>query len=161
MNPNINPRTVMRTAWSIAAGGAAVLAIALFLSLFAPPPRDARADEVGQLTCSKTAFYDASTNGLTKIITAATTGSDRIYICGYTVNVGAAAVNVALKYGTGTNCATNTTSLTPTWVLPIAGQLIEQHDIWTGLVVPLQTDLCVFTSAGQAAQVQVYYSTRP
>lgn len=134
---------------------AALLAMWASLAL---GPRDARAQQVGLLACSQNAIYDASTNGATRLVAAATGSSRQIYLCGYTLNVGAVATNVALKYGTGTACATGTTALTPTFVLPAAGQVREDASAWRGLTVPAGNDLCLVTSAGNPVQGIVYFT---
>lgn len=139
-----------------------MIPLALFALAVAmgPPIIDrAHAQQVGGLYCSQKIDYDASTNGSTRLVDWTTVTSTRQgYICGYTINVGATATNVQLRTGTGTNCGTNTANLTPLWVLPIAGQVMEVSPVWRGITVPAGRDLCIFTSAGNAVQATVYYS---
>lgn len=138
----------------IALQALAVLAAVLFFS-WVPP---AQSQQTGQLTCSQNAQYDASTNGATRIFTANATSPRQAFICGFTINVGAVATNVGLSYGTGTNCGTGTTALTPTFVLPAAGQVFDDAGIWHGLTVPAGKDLCIVASAGNPVQAIVYYT---
>jgi hypothetical protein len=110
-----------------------------------------------QLTCNANAQYDASTNGATRIFTAGATSLRQVFVCGYVINVGSVATNVSFSYGTGTNCGTGTVALTPTFVLPAAGQMFDDAGIWHGLIVPAGKDLCINTSAGNPVQAIVYY----
>ena len=92
----------------------------------------------------------------TRIFTAGTTGR-QLNICGYMINLGGTATNVQLKYGTGTNCGTGTTNLTPNWNLTAAGaQINMQGGNWEGLTVPPGNDLCIVTSTAQAVQALIY-----
>lgn len=138
----------------IALQALAVFAAALFFS-WAPP---AKSQQTGQLTCSANAQYDASTTGATRIFTASATSPRQAFICGYTINVGATATNVSFSYGTGTNCATGLTALTPTWVLPIAGQIMDDTGIWHGMTVPAGKDICLVASAANPVQAIIYYT---
>lgn len=108
------------------------------------------------VACNLYAKYDASTNGDTQVV-ALVAGSS-IYICGYGIHVGASATNVKLEYGTGTNCATGTTALTPAWVLAISGDKTVMSPFYAGLSVPTGNALCINTSAGNPVQVEVYYA---
>lgn len=133
----------------------ALLVAALAFALPAPP---AVAQQQGEMYCSQQAQYDASTNGATRIFTANATNARQVFICGYILNVGATATNVQLRYGTGTTCGTGTVNLTPLWVLPIAGQIFDEQGVYHGMLVPAGNDLCIFTSAGNAVQAQVFYT---
>lgn len=144
------------TIWHVPSILAAVAALVLLPAILLSAP--SRAQQVGSIYCSQNAQYDASTNGATRVFTANATSGRSVYICGYVVNVGATATNVRFSYGTGTNCGTGTTSLTPLFVLPIAGKAEDDSPVWRGLTVPAGNDLCIFTSAGNAVQAIVYYT---
>lgn len=131
-----------------------LVALALLAACITPAP----AQQVGSINCSQNAQYDAATSGSTRIFTANAASSARVYICGYTIQVGATATNVQLKYGTGTNCATGTGNLTPNFVLPIAGLLTDPSGVWRGLVSPAGNDVCIVTSAGNPVQAIIYYT---
>lgn len=133
-----------------------IAAIALLAGLCAVQP--GQAQQQGSLYCSQNVQYDASTNGGTRIFTANAASSARVFICGYTIQVGATATNVQLRNGTGTNCGTGTANLTPLFVLPIAGQLSDQSPNWRGLTSPAGNDICIFTSAGNPVQAIIYYT---
>lgn len=133
------------------------LAIAGFL-LGWPIAENARAQQAGQLACSQSVQYDASTNGSTRIFTATATSPNRVYLCDFLIVVGGTATNVQFKSGTGTNCGTNTANLTPNFVLPINGQLNFGSGIWEGLTVAAGQDLCIVTSAGNPVQALVTYT---
>lgn len=133
-----------------------IAALALVAALCIAPA--SHAQQQGALYCSQNAQYDASTSGSTRIFTANAASSSRVYICGYTIQVGATATNIQLKYGTGTNCGSGTANLTPNFVLPIAGQLSDNSPTWRGLVSPAGNDVCIVTSAGNPVQAIVYYT---
>jgi hypothetical protein len=116
----------------------------------------------GAVACASSAFYDASTLGTTQVVAALSSAGvgNRIYVCGYTVNVGATATNVSLSYGTGTNCGTGTTALTPVWVLA-ANQFFVENDFGGPLTVPPGNALCVTTSAANPVKVLVRYLQSP
>src|SRR6185437_13159894 len=64
------------------------------------------------LNCDGYAFYDASTNGATQLV--ALSAGKTIFVCGYTFTSSSTTANtVKLVYGTGTNCATGQTAMTP------------------------------------------------
>lgn len=131
-----------------------LVALALLAACVAPAP----AQQVGALNCSQNAQYDASTTGSTRIFTANAASSARVYICGFTIQVGATATNVQFKYGTGTNCGTNTGNITPNFVLPIAGQIRDSSGVWRGLVSPAGNDVCIVASGANPVQAIVYYT---
>jgi hypothetical protein len=67
---------------------------------------EARAQPVGPLAsfCSKSFQVSAGATALTQFVAAQT--GQRVQVCGYIVNAGAAAGTFQLEYGTGTNCGT-------------------------------------------------------
>lgn len=134
-----------------------IIALGLLAAvLLAVAPSNAQ--QVGAIYCSQNAQYDASTNGSTRIFTANSASSAQVYICGFIIQNGATATNVQLKYGTGTNCATGATALTPNFVLPIAGRIEDSSPVFRGLVSPAGKDVCLVTSAGNAVQAILYYT---
>lgn len=104
--------------------------------------------------CNKSAVYDTNANGLTELV--ALSAGKQIYVCGYTINSGGT-VNVALKYGTGTACATGTTSLTPAYSMVAQEVITDSSPFFRGLNVPAGNALCLSTSAGVAVQAVVMY----
>jgi hypothetical protein len=115
------------------------------------------APAAAQTYCDQTAFYDASTSGATQIVAAPSSANGRIFVCGYVVFTGSTATNVGLVYGTGTNCATNLTKITPAWQLPANGGIAENNPVWVGIRLPAGAALCINTSAGNAVQARVSY----
>lgn len=114
-------------------------------------------DSHGQIgtSCYASAIYDASTNGATQLVAAVT--GQAVYICGYTLFAGGTA-NVSLVYGTGSNCATGQTKITPAFQLVAQTGLADSSPFWRGLLAPASQALCLLTSAGVAVQATVYYS---
>lgn len=109
-----------------------------------------------QLACTQNVQFDGSASA--KIFTApAGAGPRQMFICGYTINNGGTAGSIQFKYGTGALCVTNSTSLTPNWVLPINGQVMDDAGIWHGLTVPAGQDLCIILTTSNSAQAIVYY----
>lgn len=133
----------------------AAAAVVGFISMLAYLPLPARAQQVGQLNCSQSVIYDASTNGPTQLV--ANASQSQIYICGFLLTAGGTA-NVKLEYGTGTACATGETALTPAF--PMVTQMIitDSAPMWRGLRVPPAKNLCINASAGVAVQAIVFYS---
>lgn len=106
--------------------------------------------------CNQSAQYDASTNGATRLVPAAT--NKQIYVCGWNFN-SAGTVNVNLEYGTGGTCGTGTVNITPAFQFTAQTGNTDHLPVYTGIKpVPLLNDLCINTSAGVAVQAIVYYT---
>jgi hypothetical protein len=144
----------------------AALWIALF-ALMCLSPQWAAAQGTSTLrTCGKSVIYDTNTNGSTQLVPTATDryAGNAIFICGYTFTTGAGGVNVGLIFGTGTNCGTGTTKITPAYVFPAVAALaaiIDSGDNFRGLSVPAGQNLCINANAGVAVQAIVYYDNSP
>lgn len=117
----------------------------------------------GKLQCDSYAFYDASTNGATQLVALSSTKV--IYVCGYSFTSSSTTANtLKLVYGTGSNCATGQTAMTPGTVLQAAtstgpvGKVIPPTGDVNGLKTAASNALCVLTNAAQAAQVEVWYT---
>ncbi len=117
---------------------------------------------VGYLNCDNTAVYDASTNGSTQLV--ALTSGQTIYVCGYQISTSqSSAVNVNLRYGTGTNCATGATNITPSYPLQAAAStgpigLVVMTPGFTGLKTAASNALCINTNAAVSVQAIVWYT---
>jgi hypothetical protein len=106
--------------------------------------------------CNQSKFYDASTSGATKLV--AGVAGKGIYVCGWNFLAGGT-VNVSLVYGTGTNCGTGTTAITPAFQFTAQTADIDHLPVYTGITpVPTPNDLCINASAGVAVQAIVYYT---
>jgi hypothetical protein len=117
---------------------------------------EARAQPVGPLAsfCSKSFQVSAGATALTQFVAAQS--GQRIQICGYVINAGAAAGTFQLEYGTGTNCGTGTQALTPAWSLGING-VLSNRGLGVGESTPLGQALCyVITGTGPVGAV-VYW----
>jgi hypothetical protein len=136
------------------------LALALLLGLLAPGHVAAQGTTT-QRTCGKSVIYDASTNGATRLVVSTGTA---IFVCGFNFASSSGAVNVSLIYGTGTNCGTGTTKITPAYqwgtVTGISG-IADNSSVFRGLEAPPGNDLCINTTAGSAVQAIVYYDNSP
>jgi hypothetical protein len=134
-----------------AATGAAVPANAVFMGAKA-----SSGNMAGVIACDNYAKYDASTSGDTQVVAAS--GSTAIYVCGYTMGIGATSTNVKLDYGTGSNCVTGTTALTPAAQFTPNGGKVISSPFWNGLKTPASQALCVNASAANPVQVEVWYA---
>ena len=75
---------------------------------------------------------------------AAVTGA-RVYVCGWSVTNTAASGTFLLAYGTGTNCGTNTTNLTP--ALSVGTTQLTDHAAYASLQTVVSGALCVNATA--------------
>jgi hypothetical protein len=129
---------------------------ALLLAFAALSSAQAQVNPAQMFGCRNSAIYDASTSGSTKLVTGNATS--RIYVCGYVFFAGGTA-NVKLVYGTGTNCATGATSITPAYQLTSQTGAVDRSPYYAGLLpAPASNDLCINTSAGVAVAAVVYYT---
>ena len=117
----------------------------------------------GRLQCDGYAKYDAATNGATELV--ALSSSKIIYVCGYAFTSSSSTANtLKLVYGTGSNCATGQTAMTPGFVLQAAastgpvGKVVPPNGDASGLKTAASNALCVLTTAAQTAQVEVWYT---
>lgn len=119
----------------------------------------AKADPVYQsqtIACTRSAIYDASTNGSTKLVTGA--AASQIYVCGVTL-MGGGTATVKLVYGSGVACATGENAITPAFSLVAQSVLVDHQTFYAGLTpAPAAKDLCIKTSAGVAVQAIIYYA---
>lgn len=146
-----------------------LVALALLLGLPLLPRDQAAAQGVTtQRTCGDAAFYDASTSGATQLVPAPagnqTRAGNTIFICGYAITTSVGNVNVGLVYGTGTNCGTGTTKITPAWQFSAVtgiGGIVDGGSVFRGLVVPAGNNLCINANTGVAVQAIVYFDNSP
>lgn len=101
----------------------------------------------GRIPCNQASFVHAvGAVALTQLVPIDPQGR-RIGLCGYALVASAMSAALQLQYGTGTNCGTGTTPISPAWVLPTGGTLVNrQSDVAQN--TPAANALC-FVSAGQ------------
>ena len=107
------------------------------------------------VNCGQTAIYDASTNGKTQLVPAV--AGRTTYVCGYTI-FAAGTVSVSLASGTGTNCGTTSTNITPAYEMTVSSSVTDGTDILRGLKGNSGEELCLVTTAGIAVQAIVYFA---
>lgn len=107
-----------------------------------------------EVNCNKVAILDGNVTGALRVIAAANATS-RTIICGY--KLGGTTSTVKLEYGTGTNCATGETSLTPAFLTTSSTYIVDPGPVWSGLIVPPGNDVCVRLSAGANGQAEIHY----
>jgi hypothetical protein len=109
----------------------------------------------GVIGCGSSAIYDASTSGSTQLV--ALQSSQTIYICGYTI-MASGTVNVNLRYGTGSNCATSPSNIVPAFQLTAQTGAVDGSAFYRGLKTAASNALCINTSGAVAVQAIVYYT---
>jgi hypothetical protein len=97
---------------------------------------------------------DTAASGNVELV--ALSGSDLIYVCGYSVVAGAA-TGVQLIYGTGTACATGETNLTGVWSFAANGGITQANGGVPQFVVPAGNAFCVENSGANSIQGHVTY----
>lgn len=107
------------------------------------------------ISCDSSTTYDASTNGKTQLV--GLTSSQNVYVCGYTI-FAAGTVNVSLSSGTGTNCGTTSTNITPAFQLTAQTGAVDGSPFYRGLKANASEELCLVTNAAVAVQAIVYYT---
>lgn len=107
--------------------------------------------------------FDRSTTADVQLV--AVSGSTVIYVCGYRITgESTTSSDVSLEYGTGSNCGTGTTGLTPPTTIgsgTAGGQvpgLVIPPGLWSGLKTTASQALCVHRSAAQTSEIEVWYT---
>jgi hypothetical protein len=130
----------------------AKLTVLLWLALTAL----AHAQSVGgqPLICNKSFQVSQGAVALTRIVQG--TPTTVISLCGWDVNAGAAAGTWQLQSGTGTNCGTGTTVITPVYSLGINGVQVD-HPTYASISLPQGNDLCLVTTGTGPTALLLYY----
>ncbi len=107
--------------------------------------------------CDTHAFYDASDNGKKTVVAGVT--AKKIYVCGFILATGGSATNLSLTSGTGVDCVSTSTAITPAYQLVANDRVGANSSFWNGLVTLANADnLCVNASAGNAHQAEIWYT---
>lgn len=100
----------------------------------------------GPSTCNTVAKYDGvNQSGTTQLI--ALSSGQKIYICGYTIFSPSTTAVAQLVYGTGTNCATGQSGLTPAYQLTAQKPIIDGRPFVHGLQTASGQALCLIASS--------------
>ncbi len=135
------------------ATGSAVPARAVYIG------GNATGNLTGMIFCDNTATYNAATSGSTQLV--ALTASQIIYICGYTITSNSATgVDVKFVYGTGTNCATGPTDMTPPYTLDtdLMAGMVSNRVYGNALKTAASNALCLNASAAVTVRAEVQYT---
>lgn len=109
--------------------------------------------------CDSHAIYDASDNGKKTLV--AGVSAKKIYVCGYILATGGTATNLGLYQGSDADCASNSSALTPAYQLVANDRVGAYGAFTTGLQVSTNAYyLCVNASAGNAHQIEVWYTVQ-
>ena len=132
-----------------------VAALSLSLALCAAPARaENTIGPTNQVLCSQLATQASSIASLQTLV-AGVTGKT-IFICGWHVTSSAATVSTfQLSYGTGTNCGTTNTNITPAYNIINTAPSTDHVSIAT-LNIPVGTNLCIISST-TSLQIGVWY----
>lgn len=130
------------------------LGLALLLAIWALAPAQAQVVGPAPIVCNSTFQVSQAATALTEIV--AGVAGKQISVCGWALNTGAAAATAQLRYGTGTDCATGTVSLTPEISLGVNGVYVDRSAYAFQSLAQL-TDLCLVTTGTGPMQVTVYY----
>lgn len=112
-------------------------------------------NQVGIVQADNQAIINMSTATTTQIV--ALTSSQNIYVGAWNV-VAAGTGTIKLVYGTGSNCGTGTTDLTPAYSLVAQAGLAQGTGLGVIYKVPASQALCVTTSAAVGMQGTVSYT---
>lgn len=114
------------------------------------------------ITCDNHAF-DRSTTADVQLV--ALQSGQIIYVCSYVITgESTTSSDVSLEYGTGSNCGTGTTGITPPRTIgsgTSGGQLPGfsiLSPIWNGLKTIASNELCVHRSAAQSSEIEVWFT---
>lgn len=110
---------------------------------------------VSQVQSDSSAAINVSTAATTTLVALAAGKS--IYVTAWDIVV-AAADNVTLEYGTGSNCGTGTTALTGPYNMAANGGLAKGSGLGVIFKVPAGNALCIVTSAAVQASGSVSYA---
>lgn len=101
------------------------------------------------------AFLDMSTATTTQIV--ALSGATKIYVTGYVLHA-SGTTNAKFVYGTGTNCATGTTQITPNYNFAASDGIAHGNGLGVVFTVPSGNALCVVNSAAQVLSAAVSFT---
>ena len=85
-----------------------------------------------------------SGNAVAQIATAA--AGLNTYVCGYVIDATGSAATFTLAYGTGTNCGTGTTNVSPAFQGSGQGASFVDHATFAFATLPAGQNLCVVSS---------------
>lgn len=110
---------------------------------------------ISQVQSDSSVAINVSTATTTQLVALASGKS--IYVTAWDIVV-AAADNVTLEYGTGTNCGTGTTALTGAYNFAANGGIAKGSGLGVLFKVPAGNALCLVTSAATQASGSVSYA---
>ena len=113
------------------------------------------ANLTGLVACDSSAVLSMSTATTTQAI--ALVAGKSIYICGFVVNAGGT-TTARLVQGTGANCATGLTNLTPAFNLATGGNVTLGNSVGQVLKSSSGSAVCVTNSAAIALNILVIYT---
>lgn len=109
----------------------------------------------GLIACDNTAILEMTTATTTQIVAAS--GSTAVYVCGVSVQTGGAST-VTMKHGTGSNCGTGTTTLSPAWEIVANSGIVEGGGLGMVYKTTASQALCFTSSAAVNVHIHVSYT---
>jgi hypothetical protein len=131
--------------------GCLLIALPVCAQQFAPQPT----------VCSQSAVLQMTTATTTQMV--ALVAGESVRICSYAIqgSTTSTATTLKLVYGTGTNCATGTTALTPAWNMPASSTALPSthgHGVGQLFQTPAGDALCATNSAAGTVNILVNYA---
>lgn len=123
------------------------LFLTLFLALTLLCAGPARPEVIGtpnQAACNQLVFQSASVATIATILSGV--AGKIIYICGWDVTASAAGGTFQLSSGTGTNCATTNTNITPPYNVTSTAPATDHAD-FASLSLAVGNNLCIISSS--------------
>jgi hypothetical protein len=96
---------------------------------------------------------DRVTGGSTVQQVATANAGANIYVCGYVIDATGSAATFTLAYGTGANCGTGTTNVSPAFQGSGQGASFADHATFAFVTLPAGQNLCVISSTNAAYAV--------
>jgi hypothetical protein len=109
----------------------------------------------GLVACDSSALLSVTTATTTQAI--ALQAGKSIYVCGFVVNAGGT-TTARIVQGTGTNCATGLTNLTPAFNLTSGGNVTFGNSVGQLLKTNTGSALCITSTAAIALNILVIYT---
>lgn len=135
--------------WGLGVTGAAVPANAQYVGA------NGSGNMKGIIGCDNSAFLDMSTATTTQII--ALSGSLSVYICSIAMEAGGT-TTATLKYGTGSNCVTGTTSLGAAWEWTTQTGISRGSGLGMLYKTPASQAVCITNSQAVNLHVEITYT---
>jgi hypothetical protein len=140
---------------------ARLLQVGLLVGLLASPVLGQQMVSPTQTACNHFKQLQMTTATTTQLV--ALVSGQQVRICAYALqgSTTSTGTTLTLVYGTGTSCATGTTSLTPAWNMPASSTALpfsEGKGVGELFQAPAGNALCATSSAAGTVNISVTYA---